>query len=51
MNKSKVKNVLIRIPEDVYLALKESADFRYTTVTHYILQSVIEKIAREKQFD
>lgn len=45
------KKLLIKMPVEVYLELKDRAHLRYTSVTHYILQSVLEKIAREKQFD
>jgi len=47
----KKKKMLLRLPNKIYEESKKRADLKYITVTKYILQALIEKIAVEQQFD
>ena len=45
------KRLIINIPDELHSHIKERASHRYMSITGYVLQALVEKILREKQFE
>lgn len=44
------RRMILNVPEVIYDEIKKRSEFRYVTMTQYMLQAIIEKIQKEKQY-
>jgi predicted HicB family RNase H-like nuclease len=49
--RSTPKRLILNIPEEIHEEIRQRANFRYMSITKYVLRALIEKIAVEQQFD
>lgn len=44
------KRIIFNVPEELHKLIKERADLKYITITKWVLQAVLEKIAIENKY-